>query len=129
MDIKAKVLTVGLAAATLFCSVSVSAATWTTAEVKGSAYDSPNNLHYGAGDRYLHTRGITGTGNIKIKQVNSWALDTTVAEVNTEQAVNKKDYWASKATAANGTPQAYQYIWRGSKATSAANIRVSDTPS
>ncbi|MGN7408103.1 hypothetical protein [Sporosarcina sp. SAFN-010] len=125
MDIKAKILTVGLAAATLFCSVSVSAATWTTKEVSGKSYTSPL-LNYGDGERFLHGRGIKDTGTVRVVEINSLFPNITKATVKTKIGVTDTDNWLSKSKTNKGTPQSYQYIWTGDTASASANMRISD---
>lgn len=125
MNIKGKLLVMGLAATTLFSTISVSAATWTTTQVSGSYYKS-GLLNYGDGTRYLHSRGISGKGTIQMNKVNSYAPDTVVAVVNTKPAVNVKDVWASKSKTSNGTKQSYYYTWISTSSSAASHLRVSD---
>lgn len=125
MNIKGKLLVMGLAATTLFSTVSVSAATWTKTQVSGS-YVKSSLLNYGDGVRYLHSRGIKGTGTIKMYKVEAYAPDKVVALVKTKVATNVQDAWNSKSKTSKGTAQSYYYVWTGDNSSAESHLRVSD---
>ncbi|GKW46950.1 hypothetical protein [Planococcus sp. NCCP-2050] len=125
MKAKRNLLAASLAAVTLLSTVAVSAATWTTDTVSGTSFKSTLK-QYGEGTRYLHARGISGTGKIDMYTVDPWSPDDLAATVNTKVAVNTQDVWYSKAKAPNGSGQSYYYVWSGSNSSASSNMRVSD---